>query len=200
MPVNIPTPSMQWIGGMAALVSAISACIAVIFALLIHLATRRLLKRIERPIISLDTPQCKPSLISESQIRVDLKFPFKNIGKNPAQYLEIHAGMCPKKAPQLFKNCADISMANRIDPQGHFTWETHFKYTPIPGKELQSTKIDFLLYILLTYKDMFDPHKEYYDGFYLEYTVGDTTAVDSTMENRLALKPYIEEVYKQHIT
>jgi len=189
---------MQWIGGMAALISVIFAGIAVIFSLAIHCQTRKLLKRTERPIISLDMPKCESGLISGSQIRVDLKFAFHNIGKNPAQGLRMRMGACLKQMPQLFKNYADASMANRIDPQRKFTWETHLEHPAPSGKELQPEEIHFLLYILVTYKDMFDPGTEYHDEFYLEYTASENTAGDARMENRLSLKPYLEKVYGRH--
>lgn len=200
MPVNIPTPSMQWIGGMAALVSAIFAAIAVISALLIHRDTRKLLKRTERPIFSLLKPKCTHGLIS-GQIQVDLNFRFVNIGKNPAQDVRMRIGACLKQMPQLFKNYADTSMANRVDPQVDITWETHVGYPIIPGKKPELVKrIPLLFYILLTYKDVFDPDTEYHDEFYLEYNLGETTAGDARMENRIALKPYLEKVYGQRAT
>lgn len=198
MPVDVPIPGMEWIGATAALASAIFAGIAVIFTLIIHRDTRRLFKRTERPIISPDRPKCKIGLLSGGfQIRVDLRFPFKNIGKNPAQDVRMRMGVCPKQAPQLFKNYADTSMANRIDPEGVFIWETHMEYPTILGKELQSAKIHFLFYILVTYNDIFDPSIEYHDEFYLEYAPGESTAGHARMEDRLALEPYVKKVYSK---
>jgi len=170
------------VGEIATLVSATTALIAIIFAVVIHYQTRNLMKRTERPIVSLVETQCKIELST-----MHLNLIFKNIGKNPAKDLRIAMAGCPKQKLASLKKLSDILVVNRKDPGTSFPW----------GVEVgMLEKVSFLFYILVAYSDMFDLSKVYRDPWYLEYKVGERELTDMRREDYLALKPYIKKIYK----
>ena len=174
-------------GEIATLVSATTALIAIIFAVVIHYQTRNLMKRTERPIVSLVETQCKIELST-----MHLNLIFKNIGKNPAKDLRIAMAGCPKQKLASLKKLSDILVVNRKDPGTTFTWGVQVGM----NERGELEKANFLFYILVAYSDMFDLSKVYRDPWYLEYKVGERELTDMRREDYLALKPYIKKIHK----
>ena len=169
-------------GEIAALVSATTALIAIIFAVVIHYQTRNLMKRTERPIVSLVETRC---IIKLSTMHTNLIF--KNIGKNCAKDLRIVMAGCPKQKLASLKKLSDILVVNREDPGTTFTW----------GVEVGMVEqVSFLFCILVAYSDMYDLSKVYRDPWYLEYKVGERELVNMRRKDYLDLRPYIKKIHK----
>lgn len=105
-------------GEAAPFVSAISALVAVVFAIVVYFLTRRK----ERPVISLIKAKVETPLET-----IHLFLEFKNIGKNPALKVKIHTYGCSKKDPLIIKKVGSIHIVNQKDPGMSFPWNVEVK-------------------------------------------------------------------------
>jgi len=179
------------------IISAASALLAFCFSIYVYTQTRRLLQPTERPIISLYEQKSKGEFIDNPpRVKTNLMFLFKNIGKHPAKDLQLRIGVSPKKNPEMFRKVIDVSVANRIDVEGIFNWNQSLEQmVKLEGKEARLEEIELYIYLLLTYEDAFRPGKNYYDEFWLSYITGRAAAGHATMQEKLALEPYVKKIY-----
>lgn len=181
----------------AVIISAISALLAFCFSIYVYTQTRNLLKPTERPVISLYEQKSQGEFIDNPpRVKTNLLFLFKNIGKHPVKNLRLRIGVSPKNNPEMFRNVVDVSVANRIDAEGIFNWNQQLEQTvKLEGKEDRLEETELYIYLLLTYEDAFRLGKNYYDDFWLSYTTGRAAAGHATVQEKLALEPYVTSIY-----
>ena len=172
-------------GEAASVISAISALIAVLSLIIIHFQSRSLMRRIERPVISLDSTDVQRPLHT-----MHLELCFKNIGKNPAANILLRINGCRNQKSPKMENIDNKYIANQKDPGVSFFWTVDVSY-----KE----RTDFLFYIEITYQDMLTS-KPYRNKFWLIYRKGESDLKDMDITghfNSLDLPLVLyEEVYK----
>lgn len=180
-----------------ALASAISALLAFVFSIYVYVRTNRLLKPTERPIMSLFDNKVQGELAQNPpRLKTNLLFLFKNIGKHPARNLRMRIGVAPKKSPEAFRNVIDVSVANRIDFDGIFNWNQLIEQpVKLEGQVAQLEELELYIYILLIYEDEYAPNKFYRDAFWLTYITGRAGTGHATMQERLAVEPYVKTIY-----
>lgn len=162
-------------GEAAAVVAVIFSGAAFLFAMIIHLQTRSLMKRTERPIISLFGMEGKIELST-----LHVKLVFKNIGRNPARSVRISMVAFPKGNPAFSSDIDDFWIGNRIDPEGTFA------YT---GSVHVLEEEELLLYVIVNYMDIYS-HKRYPDDLYLKYA--DDRIEHASGEDILTTKSYFQ--------
>ena len=179
---------MDTLAQLAPFLGGVAAVIAVVFSVVIHYQTRNLMRRVERPIMSLQSTQCSYDDISK--INVDLTF--KNIGKHPAGNLHYVVAGCRKDMHILFEKLGDWFTVDRKDPGSTFTayWKGKIGFLDAAD----SSGASFLLYISMDYEDIYDPSNVYSDSWYQEYKLGQSGLDSMHREDYLALQPYMESI------
>ncbi len=167
-------------GEAAAIVSAISALVAGITVIIIHFQSRSLMRRIERPVISLITSKVKPYFKT-----VHLFLEFENIGRNPAIEMKVHMFGCVK-GEYLIKKIDSVHIVNQKDPGVSFSWDAMAK---VPGAGLWN----FLFYIGLTYQDIFT-NKYYPNELWFIYKAGKFELKDMDIKDCRKMKEEMEKI------
>lgn len=162
-------------GEVTAVMSVIFACVAFLFAMIVHLQTRSLMKRTERPIISLFRMEGEIELST-----LHVKLTFKNIGRNPAEGVHISIVVFPKGNLVFTGDIDDSSIGNRIDPEGTFSYA---RSVDVLEKE------ELSLYVLVSHVDIYS-RKRYFDNWYLKYTDDHVEHADG--EDVLTTKSYFQ--------
>jgi len=190
---------MEYLKELSATISALAALTALGFSIFIYVRTRKILKRFERPLISLFRHESKAKLIeTPPTLNVSIQYLFKNIGKHPAQNLRAKVGACQKDKPQDFSHVFDRSAANRIDMGGVFGLNQNFtQNVQLEGKKYHLQKIELYIYIFVAYEDTFDPEKKYYDEFLLRFVPVEALAYNATLQEKIILAPFISSVYEE---
>lgn len=155
-------------GEAASIVSAISALVAVITVIIIHFQSRSLMRRIERPVISLDSTNVRTPLHT-----MHLELCFKNIGKNPAVNMALLIYGCRKQESQKLEEIGNIYIVNQKDPGASFVWAVDVSY---------KKKTNFLFYIEMIYGDIFTG-KLYYNKLWLMHRKGESDLKDMDIED-----------------
>lgn len=137
-----------------ALVAVIFLGVSSIFSIFIQLEARSLMKRTEKPIISLFRMEGKIKLST-----LHVKLTFKNIGRNPAEGVHISMVVFPKGNPVLSSDINDSSIGNRIDPEGTFTYTRSVDVLE---------EGELLLYVLINHVDIYSRKRDF-DYWYLKY-------------------------------
>ncbi len=163
----------------APFVSAASALIAIVFAIVIHLKTRNLMRRLERPVISLVKTNVKPSLKT-----LHLFLEFKNIGKNPAMKVKIHVYGCDTYGSLKLEKISSIHVVNQKDPGISFSWRVDVS----PYEQGRN----FVFYIEVTYQDIFTT-RHYPSKLWLMYRTGESELKDMDIKEYRKMKQAIEK-------
>jgi hypothetical protein len=166
-------------GEVASVISAASALVAIIFAIVIHLRTRNLMRRVERPVISLVKANVKPSLKT-----LHLFLEFKNIGKNPAMKVKIHMDGCETHGPLKLEKINSIHIVNQKDPGISFLWKVDVS----PYEQGRN----FIFYIEVAYQDIFTT-KHYRSELWLMYRTGESELKDMDVTEYRKMKNVIEK-------
>jgi len=174
-------------------IGEIATVIIAIFTIFVYIQTRNLIKRIERPILSLATTECERTEPDE----VFMKLRVNNIGKSPAEDIRMVVGLCGREEPESFSAYAHTWVVNRIDMGGGFNYELDVVYPPTSEEE-EAKEIgkDILLHVIVTYRDVFDLRNVYREDFWLEYDAGKGNLEHMEMEDYLVLKPYVDKYYQ----
>lgn len=159
----------------AAVVAVIFSGAALFFSIIIHFQARSLMKRTERPIISLFRMEGKIELST-----LHVKLTFKNIGRNPAEGVRISMVAFPKGNLVFTSDIDDSSIGNRIDPEGTFPYSRSVDV--LEEKEL-------LLYVLVNHVDIYSRKRDF-DYWYLKYTDDHIGHADG--EDVLTTKSYFQ--------
>jgi hypothetical protein len=189
--------SPQVISASASVVSALMA----FFIFSVHQEGRKQLELTERPIISMKD-QTLESQFFENPPRAifTLKFEFKNIGKHPAGNIRMKMGWSPKDKLSEFKNTNDVTMANRLDPDGIITLPQAFG-VPIEVIKVEEKKgvvieeNNIYIYGFMIYEDEFRINAVYCDEFWLKYQIGTPKVNHCTMQDKITLLPYVISIY-----
>lgn len=174
---------------LAPFLGGVAAVIAVIFSVVIHYQTRNLMKRVERPIMSLQNTQCAYNELSN---KMNVNLTFKNIGNHPARNLHYVVAGCCKDSYESFQKLSDWFTVDRKDPGLTFTvyWKGEIGFLE-HGES-------FLFYISVNYEDAYDPSKVYSDDcWYLEYKWLQSGLDSMHREDCLALEPYVGKLRDQ---
>lgn len=164
-------------GEVAAVVAVIFAGVAFLFSMIVHLQARSLMKRTERPIVSLFRMEGKIKLST-----AHVKLTFKNIGRNPAKGVRISMVAFPKRNPVFSSDIDDSWIGNRIDPEGTFPYTESVHVLGLEEEE-------FLFYVLMSYVDIHS-HKRYFDDWYLK--CADKSIEHASGEDVLTTKSYFQ--------
>lgn len=165
-------------GEAAAVISAISALVAVGLTIAIYSLTR--LK--ERPVISFVKAKIKLSLET-----AHLSLEFKNIGRNPAIEVKVHMFACLKEEHLAVKKIDSVHIVNQKDPGISFYWDVEAK---IPK---HTRPLDFLFYIGLTYQDIFT-NKDYLNEIWLIHKTGELKLKDMDIRDYRKMKKAMEKI------
>ncbi len=163
-------------GEIAALISATGAVIAFIFAIVVHFQTRNLMRRMERPTISLVKTDIGSSYIGKLRV----SFEFKNIGKSSATKLNVHMYGCLKQVALIVKKIDTVHIVNQKEPGMSFPWEVEVRYAPQEAK-------DFLFCIEVTYRDIVTA-KNYHNELWLRYRRGESNLKDMDIKDYYNMK------------
>lgn len=158
----------------APFISAISALVAIVFAIVVFFISRRSIRRIERPVISLVGVNVQASLKT-----LHLFLQFKNIGKNPAMQVKIHMYGCSTQDLSKIKKINSIHIINQKDPGISFPWHV----------EVSSYRqgLSFAFYINVTYQDVFTS-KHYRNELWLIYRIGESDLKDMDVKGYREMK------------
>jgi len=171
-------------GDAAPFVSAISALIAVVFAIVIYFLTRRK----ERPVISLTESKVESSLET-----VHLFLEFKNVGKNPALKVKIHMYGCPRGDTLMIKKMGSIHIVNQKDPGISFSWRVEVKPVYYSIELDNDESAGFLFYIELTYQDIFTK-KDYRNELWFIHKKGEHELKDMDIKDYRNMEKEIREM------
>lgn len=154
-------------GEAAAFISAISALVAVITVIIIHFQSRSLMRRIERPVISLDSTNVRVPMLHTMR----LELCFKNIGRNPAIGVSVYMFGCCKEQSLMVEEIDRVHIVNQKDPGISFFWYVELNLSDYINP------VNFLFYISLIYQDIFTK-KHYSNELWLIHKKGEPKLKD----------------------
>lgn len=166
-------------GEAAPFISAASALVAIGFAIVVFFISRRSMRRIERPVISLVSVNMPKPLHT-----LNLNLCFKNIGKNPATEVKIHMYGCPTQDLSKIEKISSIHIINQKDPGVSFPWRV----------DVSSYKqgVNFAFYINVTYQDVFTT-KHYRNELWLMHRIGESDLEDMDVKAYRKMKKEMEK-------
>lgn len=188
---------MEVLNNNSAIISALSALIAIVFSVFVWFQTRKLLKPTERPIFSVVKTRAEIKEQTEPIAKLDgeIYYTFRNTGKHPAKNLRSRYVLIREDNLQILELKVDMRVVNRIDPGSetifHQDWT---RIVEIEGGEV-NRRIKIYIYILMDYENWYNPKKHYYDEYWYCFTEGKEQPAFATVEEKKAIESKITELY-----
>lgn len=133
-----------------------------------------------------------------SEIKIELRFSFKNVGEKAAYRFRFRSGFAPENDVSKFKLLEEKTSANRIDPGSDFETEAFIsgfiRYNVRDGVKIIPTRRS-LVYFVVSYSDCPDNGKLYRDEWWFSYR-GDRERLGVVSEEQKnSLEPYVRKAY-----
>ena len=188
---------MEVLNSNSAIISTLSALIAILFSIFVWFHTRKLLKPTERPILDLIFTATDTKEISEPErmIGYQIIYRFKNIGKHPAKDLRIRSVSLRKDNLEIVGKQSDDKMENRINPGNEFNYRKEEIRLEVRQGEAVINKQEIYIYLFLDCKDSYNPKKIVRDEFLFCYVEGESTPEFATTKDKKAIESKITELY-----
>ena len=168
----------------AAWISAATAMVAVITAIVIHVQTRQLLMPVERPIIAVVNSNCK-GVVNEKagELTLTVGTVLKNMGKHPADKMRIRVWGAKLGEPNNLKLAYDRTCADPLYPDIEVSRPIQLQIKPWgPHDRLEDQRDEIFFYVRTDYWDMFRRAKQDKNEFHLIYKIGDNFVSTATVE------------------
>lgn len=171
----------------AVTISDLIATIALLVSAWVHFSTKWALKRYEKPLTSLIKKE-----IRIRNHRHEFKLTFKNIGKHPLNDLHIRYGFAVSTKPENLIKFLDVTVANRIDPEGTFSLMFNGNFVLIRDKP------QIVIFVKCAYTDEYEPNKKVPpDKFWLNYEPGSNDITLSRNDDKKIIESYVTEFYDE---
>jgi len=135
---------------------------------------------------------------NRSEIKIELRFSFKNVGGKAAYRFRCRVGFAPESDVSRFKLLEERTSVNRIDPDSDFETELFIsgfvKYSEKDGVKKVPTGRS-LIHYMVSYSDCPDNGKLYRDEWWFSYRADRERLGMVSEEQRNLLEPYVRKAY-----
>lgn len=132
------------------------------------------------------------------EIKIELRFSFKNVGAKAAYRFRIRCGFAPESDVSKFKLLEERTNVNRIDVGSDFETEASIggfiRYNVRDGVKIIPTGRS-LVYFMVSYSDCPDNGKSYRDEWWFSYGADREGLGMVSEEQRNLLEPYVRKAY-----
>lgn len=132
------------------------------------------------------------------ELRIELRFSFKNVGKKAAYRFRCRCGFAPEDDVSKFKCLKEKTSVNRIDPDSDYETELgiggFIKYNVRNGVKI-IPKEKTLVYFMVSYSDCQDDGNLYRDEWWFSYRADGQRLGLVSEEQRNLLEPYVRKAY-----
>ena len=134
-----------------------------------------------------------------SEIKIELRFSFKNVGEKAAYRFRFRSGFAPENDVSKFKLLEEKTSVNPIDVGSDFETEAFIsgfiRYDVRDGVKIIPTRRS-LVYFMVSYGDCPNNGKSYMDEWWFSYRADRESLGMVSEEQKNSLEPYIRKAYR----